>query len=210
MLGILKQIDDSIAAGVAYGLGLHVPQHPDRPLNKSIPADGDPTEYDSIFVESTLKSSDALSMANTIKDTIVSRKVAILAADGVDEESLVTVKSTLEAAGAIVEVIAPRLGFIIAENDTKIPVDQSFLTAASVLFDAVYVPGGLNSVASVEADADAVHFLNEAFKHCKAIAAHEQATQVLEATYFSKKLPEEYTDEIVLREGVVVGNNSSN
>jgi catalase len=208
MLGILKQIDDSLAAGVAYGLGLHVPQNPERPLNKSIPADGDPADYESVHVESTLKSSDALSMANTIKDSIVSRKIAILAADGVNADSLTTVKSALESEGAIVEVIAPRLGVIIAENDAKIFVDQSFLTAASVLFDAVYVPGGLNSVASVEADADAVHFLNEAFKHCKAIAAHEQATQVLEATYFSKKLPEEYTDEIVLREGVVVSNDS--
>ncbi|RZK70974.1 MAG: catalase, partial [Pedobacter sp.] len=208
MLGILKQIDDSLAAGVAYGLGLHVPQNPDLPLNKSIPADGDPADYESVQFEGSLKSSEALSMANTIKDTIVSRKIAILAADGVDQNSLTIVKSALEAQGAIVEVIAPRLGFITAENDAKIQVDQSFLTAASVLFDAVYVPGGLNSVASVEADADAVHFLNEAFKHCKAIAAHKDAIQVLEATYFSKKLPEEFTDEIVMREGVVVGNDS--
>ncbi|MNI61667.1 hydroperoxidase II [compost metagenome] len=78
------------------------------------------------------------------------------------------------------------------------------LTAASVLYDAVYLPGGTNSVATLEAEANAIHFLNEAFKHCKAIAADEQALQVLEATYFYKKLPAEYTKETVLREGVVV------
>ena len=55
---------------------------------------------------------------------------------------------------------------------------------------------------------DAVHFLNEAFKHCKAIAASDQAIQVLEATYFSKKLPADYSDESVLREGIVIGNNA--
>jgi catalase len=90
----------------------------------------------------------------------------------------------------------------------EIPVDHSFLTAASVFYDAVYVPGGVNSVATIEADADAVHFLNQAFKHCKAIAADKEAMQVLEATYFSNKLPADYSDETVKREGIVVNDNA--
>ncbi|MBL4675389.1 MAG: catalase HPII, partial [Mucilaginibacter sp.] len=57
----------------------------------------------------------------------------------------------------------------------------------------------------LEAEANAVHFLNEAFKHCKAIAAAEEARQVLEATYFGKKLPEDYAEENVLTEGILVG-----
>ncbi len=101
-------------------------------------------------------------------------------------------------------MIAPKLGFVKAESDVLIEVNQSLLTAASVLYDAVYVPGGTNSVATIEAEADAVHFLNEAFKHCKAIAADEQALQVLEATYFSKKLPPDFSDESVLTEGIIV------
>ena len=40
-----------------------------------------------------------------------------------------------------------------------------------------------------------MHFLNEAFKHCKPIAADASALQVLEATYFAKKIP---TDEGVI------------
>ena len=127
-------------------------------------------------------------MANTVKDSIKTRKIAILAADGVDDKTLNTLKSAIEAEGAVVEVIAPRLGFLTSVNDEQIHVDESLLGAASVLFDAVYVPGGTNSVATLEADADAVHFLNEAFKHCKAIAADADAMQVLEATYFSKKI----------------------
>jgi catalase len=65
----------------------------------------------------------------------------------------------------------------------------------------VYVPGGANSVASIEADADAIHFLNEAFKHCKPIAADKSALQVLEATYFSKKVESD--------EGVIISDNPS-
>ena len=208
MLGILSLIDKNLAAEVASALRIPVPQDPALPLNHSMPADADPADYDSVMVEGSLTKSAALSMANTIKDSIKTRKIAFLAADGVDEKSLQTVKNALENAGAVVEVIAPRLGYVISENDAQIPVDHSFLTAASVLYDAVYVPGGTNSVATVEAEADAIHFLNEAFKHCKAIAADVQALQVLEATYFSKKLPADFSDENVLMEGIIVSDDA--
>lgn len=54
----------------------------------------------------------------------------------------------LEEAKAVVQIIAPHLGFIAAEE--KVKVDQSFLMAASVLFDAVYVPDGKKSAAALE------------------------------------------------------------
>ena len=120
-----------------------------------------------------------------------------------------TVKAALLAEGAMVDIIAPRLGTIVSSDNKEIAVDKSLLTVASVLYDAVYVPGGTNSVATLEAEADAVHFLNEAFKHCKAIAASNDALQVLQATYFSKKLPEDNADETVMREGVIRGNDAS-
>jgi catalase len=203
MLGVLNKINEGLATQVAYHLGLHIPA--EAPQNLNVPADGNPADYQSIEVESTLAKSDALSMANTVKDSIKSRKIAILAADGVDSNSLDTVKNALTREGAIVEVIAPRLGTVIAVDDTLVTVDQSFLTAASVLFDAVYVAGGTNAVATLAAEPDAVHFLNEAFRHCKPIAAADDALQVLEATYFSKKLPPDYSTESVLMEGILVG-----
>jgi len=204
MLAVLAQIDKGLATEVAYALGLHIPKIGLEELNNSIPADGERADYASANPEGSLAKSEALSMAGTIKDTIKTRKIAVLAADGVDGKSLSKVKDTLIAAGAVVHIIAPKLGEIISTENKKIAVDESFLTAASVLYDAVYVPGGGNSVASLEAEANAIHFLNEAFKHCKAIAADEAALQVLESTYFFKKLPAEYSKETVLREGVLV------
>jgi catalase len=208
MLGILSLIDKNLAAEVAFALRMPVPQDPELPVNHSIPADADPADYDSLMVEGSLVASEALSMANTVKDTIETRKIAFLAADGVDEKSLTTVKQALEDAGAVVEIIAPRLSYVTSANDEHIAVDHSFLTAASVFYDAVYVPGGTNSVATIEAEADAVHFLNEAFKHCKAIAADASAMQVLEATYFSKKLPADFSDKSVMMEGIIVSDNA--
>ncbi len=172
MLRQLSQIDSMLADSVAYGLGLEVPAESDEPLNAGVPADEmDNPNYQPYKAKSSVDKSDALSMANTVKNTIKTRKIAVLTADGVDDTTLMAVKEALEAEGAMVKVIAPRGGFVTSENGVKIPVFESYLTAASVLYDAVYVPGGANSVAMVAADADAVHFLNEAFRHCKAIAA---------------------------------------
>ncbi|GAA4453339.1 catalase [Rurimicrobium arvi] len=203
MLYTLSQVDKGLAAEVAYALGLKIPSEVHPPLNQSIPADGKPEVYQPTEKQIKLQRSEALSMANTVKNTIRTRKIAILAADGVDEASVNTVSQLLKDEGAIVEIIAPRLGTLQSENDEVIEVHQSFLTASSVFYDAVYVPGGTNSVATLEADPDAIHFLNEAFRHCKAIAADDDATQVLEATYFSRKLPKDGT-ESVMDEGIII------
>ncbi|TKC63570.1 catalase [Pedobacter hiemivivus] len=205
MVGILSLVDQGLATEVAFALGLKVPAKPQQPINHSVPADGDPLDYQPLKVEGKLYKSTALSMAGTLKDTIKTRKIAILAADGVDAKTLNTVKSAILAEGGVVQVIAPKLGVVVAADKSEVAVDESFLTAASVLYDAVYVPGGLKSIATLEAEANAIHFLNEAFKHCKAIAADDQAKQVLESTYFSKKLPKDFSDETVFKEGIVIG-----
>jgi catalase len=209
MLINLAHVDKGLANEVAYGLGLSIPKQPDGLLNHSVPADADPQRYQPVVKEGSLDMSAALSMANTVKNTIRTRKIAILAADGVDEKSLMSVQDALLAEGAVVEVVAPRLGMIVSENDTQIPVKKSLLTAASVFYDAVYVPAGVNSVATLSAEANAVHFLNEAFKHCKAIAADENAIQILEATYFAKKLPEDRSEDTALKEGIVIHSDAS-
>ncbi|MBO9593971.1 MAG: catalase [Niabella sp.] len=187
MLGILSLIDGTLAASVASKLGLDVPEV-ERPINKSIPADGRTEDFEPEFKTPSVARSEALSMAQTIKDTIKTRKIAILVADGVNSEVLIRMQDALSDQGAVTEIIAPKQGSVIAEDETLVPVNQSFLTAASVLYDAVFLPGGMNSVATLAADPDAIHFLNEAYRHCKAIAVDEQADQVIQQTYFAKKM----------------------
>lgn len=187
MVNLLTQVDKTLASRVADGLGLKASAS-EQPINHSIPADGDPREYQPTAVKQSVQRSAALSMANTIKDTIKSRLVAVLAADGVDEAALGAVKKALEAQGAMAKIIAPRLGTIKGAAGGAIPVDHSLLTASSVLFDAVYVPGGAKSVAALVPDGDAVHFVNEAFRHCKPIAADDDGIRLLEASAFAKQL----------------------
>lgn len=208
MLGILSKIDKGLAAQVAYNLGLHVPHPPEQPMNHSVPADGNAQDFQPVRMESSLQKSEALSMVNTIKNTISTRRIAILAADGVNEQSLLPVKEMLEAEGATTEIVAPKLGLIVAEANTEIPVQESFFTTASVLYDAVYVPGGI-SAATLAGEPDAIHFLNEAYKHCKAIAADVNALPLLEKTYFYKKLPEDHAKETALTEGIIIHDDIS-
>ncbi len=210
MLYFLSQIDEGLAGGVAYNTGMHVPKDLKTPLNQTKPADASDEEYASIVKEGSLDKSTALSMVlSSPTDTIQTRKIAILAADGVNDANIETIKNALTKAGAMCEVIAPKLGFIAGTGDTPVAVAKSLLTTASVFYDAVYVPGGTNSVATLEADPDAVHFLNEAFKHCKAIAFDADALQVIKATYFGRKLPEDTSDATVLMEGIITGGDAS-
>lgn len=208
MVGVLTQIDKDLAAQVAYGLGLQVPAKPEQPINHSIPADGDPKKFQPVAVDQGIKRSEALSMANTVKNTIRSRKIAILAADGVDSASLSAVKQALEAEGAVTEVIAPRLGTVAAAGKTAVPVDKSFLTTSSVFYDGVYVPGGAASATALENEPEAVHFLNEAYKHCKAIAAHATALSLLQATYFSKELPKDKAKDAKAVPGLIINSDA--
>ncbi|RYY46449.1 MAG: catalase [Chitinophagaceae bacterium] len=208
MIYFLLQIDESLAAAVAYKTGMHIPKGLTQDLNQQVPADANPDDYKSIVKEGSLPASAALSMVNTIKDSIVTRKLAILACDGVNAADINAVRAAVEAAGGSCEIISQRLGFIsAADGEEPVPVDKNLLTTASVFYDAVYVPGGLMHVAALAADADAVHFLNEAFKHCKPIAAAQDTMPLLSSTYFYKKLPD--TNQDPLEEGIILSADSS-
>ncbi len=182
MVGILTQIDKGLADQVAAGLGI-VAKVPKQPFNHSVPADEDPKKYQSVKVKSSVEYSESLSMKNTKKDSIATRVVAFLAADGVDEALLSTARKTLESKGAVVKIIAPKLGFIKGAKGEAIKIDESFLTTASVLFDAVFIPEGNKSIQKLIAESDAVHFINEAYKHCKAIASGTDGVELLKASY---------------------------
>ncbi len=187
MVGILSLISKPLAQQVAVGLGIPVPKKPEQPINHSIPADGKPADYQPLKTVSSITASAALSMAGTVKNTARSRQIAILAADGVNERLLNAMMKALKAAGATPKIIAPKGGQITGDKGTAIMVDKSLLNASSVLFDAVYVPGGAGSVKALKAEPDAIHFLNQAWKHCKAIAADNDATELLNETFLKHK-----------------------
>lgn len=154
VLGLFNHIDHEFAKQVAAGLGLP------EPTQEVIPNHG--------------QSSPALSIENMPKNSIKSRQVAILAADGVNSDELMTLKQALAQAGAHAKIVSKHGGKIKSADGQELDVEMTFLTAASVMFDAVYVPGGAPSIKTLKQEGDAIHFISEAFKHCKAIAASSE------------------------------------
>jgi len=183
MVGLLAQVDKTLAGLVAQGLGIPVPAKVDGPLNLSVPADGDIKRFQPKSRVPSLDRSPALSMASTVKDTIKTRRIAVLAADGVDATAVGRMKKALMAEGAQVKVVAPRLGVLSGTKGAEINIDISFLTAGSVLFDAVYIPGGEQSIETLKGDAKALMFVKEAYLHCKAIAATDAGIDLLLAAH---------------------------
>ena len=153
---------------------------PLKPLNQSVPADGDPADFQPLELITNLKPSPELSiLLSTRNDTIKTRKIAILAADGCDDTDLNAVTEGLTAAGAQVKIVAPRLGYLQTKGGADVKIHFSLLTASSVLFDAVYVPGGADSIAALNADPAAREFIAEAYKHAKAIAVSASGAELL-------------------------------
>jgi catalase len=168
VLGRLVNVDPGLAAAVAAQLGLEVPEPlPAAPSKRRGGKKG-------------ATSSPALSIiANATGDSIRGRKVAILAADGVDAGAVTALKAALAKGGAQGKVLAPRLGTLTGSDGTTVAVDHTIVTEPSVGFDAVFVPGGGDSAAALAASGNAVHFVAEAFKHAKAIGASGEGARLL-------------------------------
>jgi catalase len=186
MLGLLSQVDKILASKVAKGLGMTVPKDLQKPINHGVGADDDYTKQEPAKVKQTVESSNALSMLKnpTLSNTITSRQIAFLCADGVNETSIKSMKEALKNAGASIKIIAPHLGTILSEEGTEIPVDQSYLIAASVLFDGVFIPSG-KGILDLKEVKEVKEFITDSYKHCKFIAAESQGGKVI-ATVLSE------------------------
>jgi catalase len=205
MVGLLTRVDETLAAKVAAGLGLPVPKGPEMPMNHGVPADANDKEYEPIRVKPILDKSAALSMESTIKNTVKTRKVAFLVANGVKDDSLNKMKKALVDQGATVKLISLKQGSIITEDGKQIPVDGSFLTDASVCYDAIFIPDGKKNIAALLTEPNAIHFVNEAYKHCKAIATGADGVTFLKETFVKES---EIKNPDSGETGVITDNNA--
>lgn len=99
------------------------------------------------------------------------RKVALLAAHGVDGASLLAVQAALLGAGAVTVVVAPRQGLIETADGETLDATASFENSPPMLFDAVLLPDGELGVRSLLRHAQAVDFVDQQFRHGKTLLA---------------------------------------
>ena len=184
MLYQINQIDADLAKQVAKGLGLQVPKKIEQPVNQAIGADDDGKNQPP-KKKNYLEKDDALSQDHTIFNSIATRQIAVLAADGFSMSDFEKMQKALENKGAMIKIIAPHGGTITCDQDMEHEVDAAIVTTESVLFDAIYVPGGKKSIDALLDEPKYKKFLNEAFKHCKAIAVDHEGEDLLDETFIA-------------------------
>jgi catalase len=203
MVDMVSHVDEDLAMEVAKGIGI-----------KGISIDREKVARDAVIPKKRkhkIDHSPALSMENTRKDTIKGRKIAILAAEGIDATSLMQVKEAIEMEGAQTEIVSKFLGSLNGSGSKAVMVDKSHVTIASIMYDAVFVPGGKKGVEMMKQQGDAMHFINETFKHCKAVAAYGEGVDLLTEAHLvdidlsgaNKK------KDLVTDKGVVTSRNGS-
>ncbi|ELS57759.1 catalase [Streptomyces viridochromogenes] len=125
-------------------------------------------------------SSPALSLESLRGDgSVRTRQVAVLVADGVDPAQVASVREALTAQGAIVETLAAADGAVTGADGDPVAVDRALPTVASVLYDAVLLPGGPVGTPATAADQDAMRFVRGAYRHGKPVGALGSGVGVL-------------------------------
>ena len=180
MVDHLAQIDRGLADAVAKGLGIKLPKVVPAPPNLGVPADGAPAGRQHRDIADRDFVSPALSMRKDVPGSVATRRVAVLVMPGFDGTGVTRLIKALSAEGAAALLVAPTVGPVADDARAGHVAPLSILTTSSVLFDAVFVAGG-KAAATWTAEADAVEFVREAFKHCKLVAASGEGIALLQA-----------------------------
>ncbi|QIS19539.1 catalase [Nocardia terpenica] len=184
----LANIDPDLVTRVATELGMPVPATDSETSNAVI--------------------SPALSQLTKTPETIETRKIAILTADGADTAGVRNVQTWLADRGAVPEIVAPHGGSVTAltNADETLPVRRSLPTVSSVLYDGVIVAGGPDAADTLIRTGPAMFFVLEAFKHAKPVGGLGAGLTVLRTAGITFHLP---TDtDLVSEHGVVVTSTS--
>jgi len=166
VVSMLANVDPVLSAGVAAGLGIEVPEP--MPPATDLPA----PEY---------AAAPSLSLMFRPGVTgIQTRRIALLAAHGVDANSARVVYTSLLADGAVPRIVSHSLGVLKSSDGGELDVEISLEAGPSVLYDAVVVLDGADSSADLSGNAMSLEFLRLQHRHCKPIMALGAGTQLLE------------------------------
>ena len=213
MLGMLLRVDKDLAQTVGKALGMKPEPLADDDVNHGRPADASAKSYQSLPTDWNVAASPALSIMKQQKKSAKGSKVTVLVSEGYESEALSKTLAVLAKDQVQFKIIAPHLGVVKNDKGEDKPVDFSFLTATSVLFDAVLVPGGLSSVKDLGEEANALRFIAEAFRHCKPVALAGEARGLLAGAGISPLLTPAFdakdTKKSFAHEGLIAASDAA-
>ncbi|MFN3661887.1 catalase [Yoonia sp.] len=151
----LPNIDTALAEKVATGLGM-----------AEVPSAHAPA----VQPDHGLKPSDALSILKNGPDSFKGRKLGVLVTDGIDGDLLDALMQSFTEEGAMVALIATKIGGITTAQGQKVPADHIIDGAPSVLFDAVAILATEAEVENLQSMHPVRNFVADAVAHAKFIA----------------------------------------
>ena len=160
-LQVLANVDADLCEQVAAALGLPAPE-------------GNPP------TDVTL--SPALSQVVAEPGPVKGRQIGIIADAGSDLAGVAKLAKAAEGMGVIPLVIAP-VGGVLKAGRRSVIVNRTYATARSIEFDCVIIASG------TAPDPKQVVLLQEAFRHCKALAAWGDGGAVLKGAKIPVKGP---------------------
>lgn len=161
IVDMFNNVSEDLARKIAVGVGVEPPSEPGG--------------------TGVTESSPAVSIENTVY-TAKGRKVAILAENGFNYEEVNQVMEGLKGAGLNCEIVSTNKGMIKSSDGREMKVTKNQVTTTSVKYDAVYVPGGKESVDKMKTQGYVLHFINEQYKHLKTIAASNEGIEIIRAS----------------------------
>jgi catalase len=185
MVASLANVSPELAAAVAEGLGIETP--PALPKALARP------------VRPEVTKSPALSLrALPGEGGIRTRRIAILAANGANVESIVALQAALLDAGAVPNVIAPRIGAVKTAEGEFVDAAGSLENSPPVLFDAVVLADGEAGVAELARHGQTLEFVANQYRHGKTILALGAASALLDAAGIGTTTPSGEADPGIL------------
>lgn len=119
-----------------------------------------------------------------MRKTLQGLKVAILAANGFDQQDFTETQKLLNAAGAGVKVVSPDQGLVNGWEGTgwghHFPVDQQLATALGADFDMLVVPGGQRSMDKLKTTAHTKRIVNSFMSAGKKVVMFGDAVSLLD------------------------------
>ncbi|KAI0768579.1 catalase [Trametes elegans] len=155
---LLNNIDFNLAKQVAINVGGVVPEKPVR--------------------ENPGHASSKLSQLAFVpkEPTIKSRRIAFLLADGFNLGEVEALRAAFKAGGATTWIIGPRRGTVYPAGEEVgsgkgYSADHHYEGQRSTMFDAIVIPSGAKHAQALAESGRTVHWVREAFGHCKPIGA---------------------------------------
>lgn len=164
MVSHLLNIDENLAHQVADNLGLE--QMPAKAKAAQ------PTRTD-------LKASPTLSILKNQKASLKTRTIGCLVSDGADGDLLDKLRQLLQDQGAILKLVAPKIGGIKTSQGDWLEADEKIDGGPSVLFDAVVIALSQQGAEELAQEATARDFVADAYAHLKYIGYTAPAQTLL-------------------------------